>query len=45
MAASDPVVRITPDQRVEADPTAGLVREQAIAVEGMWAGWLAPSRT
>ena len=38
MAASDPVVRITPDQRVEADPTAGLVREQAIAVEGMWGG-------
>jgi uncharacterized RmlC-like cupin family protein len=38
MAASDPVVRIAPGQRVPADPTAGMVREQAIAVEGMWSG-------
>lgn len=29
---------IGPDQRTEGDPTPGMVREQAIAVEGMWAG-------
>ena len=38
MAANDPIVRIAPGQRVPADPTAGMVREQAIAVEGMWSG-------
>jgi uncharacterized RmlC-like cupin family protein len=38
VAASDPVSRITPEDRVEADPTPGIVREQAIAVEGLWAG-------
>ena len=38
MAASDPVSRITPEGRVETDPTPGIVREQAIAVEGLWAG-------
>lgn len=38
MAASDPVSRITPAERVESDPTAGMTREQAIAVEGMWSG-------
>ena len=38
MSASDPVSHIAPDQRTEADPTPGMVREQAIAVEGLWAG-------
>jgi uncharacterized RmlC-like cupin family protein len=38
VAASDPVSRITPEGRVETDPTPGVVREQAIAVEGLWAG-------
>ena len=38
MAAADPVSHITPDQRVEADPTPGIVREQAIAIDGLWAG-------
>lgn len=38
MAADDPVSRTTPEERVEADPTPGIVREQAIAVHGMWAG-------
>ena len=38
MAESDPVVHIPPSGRVEADPTPGMVREQAIAVEGLWAG-------
>ena len=30
--------RIAPEDRVEADPTPGIVREQAIAVPGLWAG-------
>jgi len=38
VAASDPVSRITPEDRVEPDPTPGIVREQAIAVESLWAG-------
>ena len=38
MAATDRVSRITPEGRVETDPTPGIVREQAIAVEGLWAG-------
>ena len=38
MAASDPVSRIRPDERVEGDATPGMIRERAIAVEGMWAG-------
>ena len=38
MADSDPVVHIPPSRRVEADPTPGMVREEAIAVDGLWAG-------
>lgn len=38
MAASDPARRVAPPERVEADPTPGMIREQAIAVEGLWAG-------
>jgi uncharacterized RmlC-like cupin family protein len=38
MAASDPVRHVLAEERVEADPTPGVVREQAIAVDGMWAG-------
>lgn len=38
MAASDPVRYVAAAGRVEADPTPGMVREQAIAVEGLWAG-------
>ena len=30
--------RITPDERVEGQPTPGMVREQAIQTDGMWAG-------
>ena len=36
--AQDPVVRIPPEGRVETDPTPGIIREQAIAVGGLWAG-------
>jgi uncharacterized RmlC-like cupin family protein len=38
MGAADPVLRITPADRVEAESTPGIVREQAVAREGMWAG-------
>lgn len=38
MAASERVVLITAKERSEDDPTPGMVRERAIAVEGMWAG-------
>lgn len=38
MAADDLVLRVRPEERVEGDLTPGMVREQAIAIEGMWAG-------
>ena len=38
MAADDPVRHVPPEDRVEADPTAGMIRERAIEVEGLWAG-------
>ena len=38
VAAADRVTHVPPDDRVEADPTPGMVREQAIAVDGLWAG-------
>lgn len=40
MATSDPVAQIRPADRMEGDPTPGMVREQAIAVEGMWSGFV-----
>lgn len=38
MSARDPVCRIRPEERVEGDPTPGMTRERAIAVDGMWSG-------
>jgi uncharacterized RmlC-like cupin family protein len=38
MAPADRVTRIAPADRVVADPTAGIIREQAIDADGMWAG-------
>jgi uncharacterized RmlC-like cupin family protein len=32
------VRHIPADERTEADPTPGMIREQAISVEGLWAG-------
>ena len=32
------MTRVTPGDRVVADPTPGVVRERAIDVEGLWAG-------
>jgi uncharacterized RmlC-like cupin family protein len=37
-AAAEPVRQVPPTDRVEADPTPGMVRERAIDVEGLWAG-------
>lgn len=37
---SDPVTRTTAQERRVGDPTPGMVREQAIAVDGMWAGFV-----
>ncbi|HET9672831.1 MAG TPA: cupin domain-containing protein [Actinomycetota bacterium] len=33
------IYRITPDERVEGQPTPGLRREQAVQTEGMWGGY------
>jgi uncharacterized RmlC-like cupin family protein len=38
LSASDPVSLIRPEDRVEGDPTPGMIREQAVASDGMWAG-------
>lgn len=38
MAALDPARLISPQDRVEGEPTYGMIREQAVAVEGMWGG-------
>jgi uncharacterized RmlC-like cupin family protein len=38
MHAAQPVNRVTPSDRVEGERTPGMTREQAIAVDGMWAG-------
>jgi uncharacterized RmlC-like cupin family protein len=38
VAASDPVRHVVPSARTEADPTPGMLREQAIDVDGLWAG-------
>jgi uncharacterized RmlC-like cupin family protein len=38
MDAGRPAVRVTPAERVEGERTPGMMREQAIAVEGIWAG-------
>lgn len=40
MAASDLVRRIRPQDRVAGDATPGMTREQAVAVEGMWGGFV-----
>jgi uncharacterized RmlC-like cupin family protein len=40
MDASRSVRRVTPSERTEGDQTQGMIREQAIAVGGMWAGFV-----
>ena len=36
----DTLYRITPEERVEGQPTPGMAREQAIQTDGMWAGFV-----
>jgi uncharacterized RmlC-like cupin family protein len=38
MSAADPVGLVRPADRVEGERTPGMIREQAIAVDGLWAG-------
>jgi uncharacterized RmlC-like cupin family protein len=38
MGAADPVRLICPADRLEGERTPGMTREQAVAIEGMWAG-------
>jgi uncharacterized RmlC-like cupin family protein len=38
MSAADPARMVRPADRVEGERTPGMTREQAIAVDGMWAG-------
>ena len=33
------IYRVTPDDRVEDQPTPGILRERAVQTEGMWAGF------
>ena len=35
---SGAVRRIPPEERSEGDPTSGMIREEAVATDGMWAG-------
>ncbi len=38
MASTDFVSRVRPEERVEGASTPGMAREEAVSVEGMWAG-------
>jgi uncharacterized RmlC-like cupin family protein len=38
--AMDGLCRIRPEDRVEGAPTPGMTREEAVATDGMWAGFL-----
>src|SRR6516164_7291374 len=38
MSRSQPARLVRPEDRVEADPTPGMIREKAIEVEGLWSG-------
>ena len=40
MRESEPVRLVSPEERVEADPTPGMTRERAIDVDGLWAGFV-----
>jgi uncharacterized RmlC-like cupin family protein len=33
------IYRVTPEERVEGQPTQGITREQAVQTEGMWSGF------
>ena len=38
MAEGSPVWHIPPEARIEGEATPGMTREQAVAIEGVWAG-------
>jgi uncharacterized RmlC-like cupin family protein len=38
VVSNDPVVLIRPEERVEGEPTSGMKGEQAVSIEGIWAG-------
>ncbi len=38
------VRRIRPDERTEGPATAGMIREEAVATEAMWAGFVRTAR-
>ena len=38
MAQADAAKLVRPEERVEADPTPGMIRERAVEVDGLWAG-------
>lgn len=38
MGEAEPVTKVSPADRVEGDRTPGMTREQAIALDGLWAG-------
>jgi uncharacterized RmlC-like cupin family protein len=40
MAAADPVRHVPPGERVPGHATPGMVREQAVSTDGMWAGFV-----
>lgn len=47
MPNSDPVRHVRPQDRTDADPSPGMIRERAIEVDGLWAGMVrtAPGMT
>jgi uncharacterized RmlC-like cupin family protein len=40
MSEDAPVWRVRPTERTEGEPTPGLTREQAVATDAMWAGFV-----
>jgi uncharacterized RmlC-like cupin family protein len=34
------IYRISPEERIEGQPTPGMMREQAVQTDGMWAGFV-----
>jgi len=40
MGAADPVRHVPPGDRVPGHPTPGMIREQAVSTDGIWAGFV-----
>jgi hypothetical protein len=43
MAERQGIVVVTPGERTPGPATPGMERQQAVATEGMWSGWSAPT--